>query len=299
MRRGKPFIWLVSGGLFALQAVSARADLLVGAANGTAVHRYCDSGDPLGDFTSGGTLGSGWSALAFSPDGDLYVRGWSFGGAIDRYDGQTGAFINQVVPPTGGSGASAILFDLVGNLLVNEGNRVDRYDRITGAFLGTFVAQGSGGLAGGLGMRFGPDGNLYIANTNFPTNTFNVLRYNGTTGAFIDEFVASGSGGLGGNADLLFGPDGHLYVADLQNNVVRRYNGTTGAFIDTFASGGGLANPFGLAFGPDCDLFVSGSINSSPPNSVFRYDGATGAFRGVFATDTNANPSYITFFTAP
>ncbi|MCA9283966.1 MAG: hypothetical protein KDA22_02035, partial [Phycisphaerales bacterium] len=40
---------------------------------------------------------------------------------------------------------------------------------------------------------------------------------------------------------------------------------------------GGLTAPFGLAFGPDGDLFVNGA-----DNRVRRYDGETGGFVGIF-----------------
>src|SRR5262249_50327026 len=70
-----------------------------------------------------------------------------------------------------------------------------------------FVADGSGGLARGRGLTFGPDGNgdgaqdLYVASAD--TNA--VLRYDGVTGAFIDAFVPSGEGGLSNPTDPTFG----------------------------------------------------------------------------------------------
>ena len=106
-----------------------------------------------------------------------------------------------------------------------------RYDRTTGGSLGAFVAPGSGGLDGPIGLGFGPDGNLYT--TSLPGS---VLRYSGTTGVFVDTFVPSGSGGLVTPSALIFGPDSNLYVAssfvvgDVLGFGVLRYSGTTGAF---------------------------------------------------------------------
>src|SRR5689334_16953156 len=87
------------------------------------------------------------------------------------------------------SSALAALFLLLfssaasADLLVTDRvtNSVDRFDESTGKLLGTFVSAGSGGLSGPIGMRFGPDGNLYVASSD----TNQILRYNGASGAFI------------------------------------------------------------------------------------------------------------------
>ena len=58
------------------------------------------------------------------------------------------------------------------------------------------------GLDNPRGLKFGPDGNLYVASRG----TDSILRFDGATGAFIDEFVASGSGGLNDPHFLAFTP---------------------------------------------------------------------------------------------
>ena len=65
-----------------------------------------------------------------------------------------------------------------------------------------------------------------------------------------------------------------------------------GAFLGVFASGGGLDDPYGLAFGPGGDLFVASEIT----DQVLRYDGVTGAFKGVFASGGGLDdPDFFVF----
>src|SRR5262245_2667340 len=90
-----------------------------------------------------------------------------------------------------------------------------RYDGKTGAFLGVFVPDGRGGPAAPSYLRFGPDGNLYVAEVYGGTfSSTGVLRFHGTSGQFIDRFVAEGEGGLIAPDGMTFGPDGDLYLAN-------------------------------------------------------------------------------------
>ena len=70
-----------------------------------------------------------------------------------------------------------------------------------------------------------------------------------------------------------------LLVSSGENDSVLLYDAKKGKFIETFASGGGLDDPEGLAFGPDGHLYVT-----SRSNAVLRYDGKTGAFIDIFAS---------------
>src|SRR5262245_55197758 len=84
---------------------------------------------------------------------------------------------------------------LVGSQTNSPGSRsILRYNGTTGAFISAFVPSGSGGLNAPRGMTFGPDGNLYVLNSD-PTDNFNILRYDGTTGDFMDVFVSGGVDG--------------------------------------------------------------------------------------------------------
>ena len=71
-------------------------------------------------------------------------------GAIDRYDGTTGAFIDHFVPPAGSTAARDMVFQR--RLPLCRGseytNDVLRFDATTGAFVEVFVTAGSGGIDG-------------------------------------------------------------------------------------------------------------------------------------------------------
>jgi DNA-binding beta-propeller fold protein YncE len=291
--------------------------LLVADFNRDAVRRYDGvTGAFVDTFVpkhSGG-MNQPWAVLFGPNDHNLYVSTGEFGGpgqlkGILRYDGNTGAFIDEFA--VGGDLASprGIIFGPDGDLYVSDRKyigqdwqlegRVARYDGTTGAYLDDFVPLGSGGLSIPTQLVFGPSVedagrlDLYVVSTG----TDSVLRYDGTTGNFLGEFVASGSGGLEGPVTMAFGPDGDLYVADFYSTdlAVKRFEGpsglTPGAFVDTFvtAGSGGLRAPSGLIFGPDgnddgqLDLYLAEvAANGFIKASVNRYDGVTGAFIDTF-----------------
>jgi len=204
-----------------------------------------------------------------------------------------------------------------GTFLVSNsrGNNVLRFDGNSGNFIGEFIPPGSGGLSNPDQIVFGPDGNgddksdIYVSSGDNPGNSAEptasaVLRYDGITGAFIDKFVgdnpntaADETGGLSRPYGLAFGPDGNFYVSSFLSDQILRYNGKTGQFIDVFASGnqqgGGLNGPNGLLFAPDGNLYVTtqGSVardgkadySAGFPSQVLRYNPQTGQ-SSIFAS---------------
>jgi len=270
--------------------------------------------------------------LVFGPhDHHLYVVGGFESGpgqhkAIFRYDGTTGAFIDEFTESGHLTRPVSVLFGPDGNLYVadlvayGDGSKVVRFNGSTGAFMDDFVPLGSGGLLNILGMVFGPSGHnpnrldLYVCNYSQPGRaTDSILRYDGRTGAFLGAFVA---GPEPRPLDLTFGPDGNLYVTSDSQRAVFRYEGpagnSPGALIDTFvpAGSGGIISPDGLIFGPDGngdgqqDLYVTSlkwtgaykAVNGT--SSVKRYDGTTGAFIDTFVTPDSGGlrgPDFLTF----
>jgi streptogramin lyase len=81
---------------------------------------------------------------------------------------------------------------------------------------------------------------------------------------------------------------GDLLVSSRFNSHVLRYNAATGAFVAVFAAGQGMANPNGIAYGPDGNLYVG----NGDEGRVLKFDGQTGDFLGSFVTP--ATPGGLT-----
>ncbi|EKQ67503.1 PEP-CTERM putative exosortase interaction domain-containing protein [Leptolyngbyaceae cyanobacterium JSC-12] len=119
------------------------------------------------------------------------------------------------------------------------------FDEISGTILGDFTTPGANGLRDPDAITIGPDGAVYVS--------------------------------VGGNSGLnLFDP------AYPQDSAVLRFN-LQGEFLGVAASGNGLTRPYGNAFGPDGNLYVS----SFRTNQILRFDSKTGAFIDIFASDNN------------
>jgi sugar lactone lactonase YvrE len=225
--------------------------------------------------------------------------------SVIRYDATTGAYVDTIIPSKSGGlrESLAVIFGTDHNLYVCGGLEPDRgtghqdvlrYNGATGAFIDDFADDNL--ALSPRSVLFGPDGDLYVANGSASVPSLGVLRFNGTTGAFMDSFVAPGSGGISDPNGMVFGPDGQndgkldLYVNDVFENAVFRYDGTTGAFKSIFvgSGSGGLANPFGMVFGSDGNLYVASGNYSNftgapyAPGAILRYEGPGGPNPGAF-----------------
>jgi len=225
-----------------------------------AVYRYDgDSGDYIDTFIApgAGNLNEGQNMI-FGPDGNLYITvneitGNDFcdGGAVHRYDGTTGAFMDVFVA----NGA---------------GNQGDDDERLCEA----------------QAIAFTPAGDLLVGNTS--SGADNVLRFDGTTGAYIDAFVPSDSNGLDDPQYMVIGPDNNLYLGSESPDQILRYNGTTGAFIDVFVpdGSGGIDEPKGMGFGFDGNLYV---VDGDSPGSIKVYRGSNGDYLRDFVIAEESN----------
>lgn len=206
-------------------------------------------------------------------------------GAILRYDGVTGAFLDVFAADPVLDWPHDMHYGPDGNLFVAgvRSDNVVSFDGATGALVGEFVPAGSGGLDAPHGMAFGPDldaddvPDLYVGSRD----TDEVLAYSGATGGALGVFVTAGDGGLSKPHDLLFDGEGRLLVTSHMTDEVLRYD-DDGAFLDVLvtAGSGGLTRPHSMVFGPGKHLLVTSVMT----DEVLRYHKRKGKFLGVFAS---------------
>lgn len=110
-----------------------------------------------------------------------------------------------------------------------------RFNPASGALIGKFVLPISGATL--LGITFGYDGNLYVAD-----NSGYIRRFDGSTGSPTGTFSCTyPSGAPCYPYDLTFDGNGNLYVSDFNINcngvcqgAVLKFNGTTLAVMSVF-----------------------------------------------------------------
>ncbi|MGH0036441.1 MAG: PQQ-binding-like beta-propeller repeat protein [Myxococcota bacterium] len=252
------------GGLLATPG----GDLLAASNDLNRVYRLDPVSGAVIDIPIFGSSLAGATAVAYGPDGHLYVADESHG-RLFRFDGATGARLwstdwAPVVPRGLAFGSDGFLY-----VSSRTDDAVLKIDPATGASLGPF-ASGSG-LDDPEALVFGPGGDLYVASSG----SDQILRFDGTTGAFVSVFASDPD--LPSPSGLVFGPDGHLYASNLANAKILRFDGTTGASMGVFAEWvSGIHRA--LAFGPDGDLFASGDTGTV--RQLRRYDGTTGVADG-------------------
>jgi hypothetical protein len=257
-------------------------------------------------------------------DPDPVVASSFFDSAVYEFDPTTGALLKTLVAPNSQAtleGPAGMAVGPDGNLYFSSqfNNSIVQYDVATGN-LSTFIpssvlnpiatAHGDTTFAPA-GLRFGPDGNLYVslnggqqatsegAVVRFDiTNTAGVLSYGGTAKTILTGLVEP--------TGLAFGVSPNdlttLYVSNSGSSVpgkaysstphdVIRINNATGAtptssvFIATNTRR--LNYPSGLTWGRDGELYVTDLGATSLQGQVLRYK-ANGAFDEVFTQPPSA-----------
>ncbi len=147
---------------------------------------------------------------------------------------------------------------------------------------GTFDHVVSPSFGGNCYMTYGPDGNIYVSDTD----TDAIYRFDGRSLAPMGVFVSPASAGLNDPQGLCFGPDGNLYVTSVGQGTpkVLRFNGGTGAFIDYFVLVAAPV-PGGITFGPDGNLYYV----CNTCQDVQLYNGQTGQYLGLFVKGQQAD----------
>ena len=265
------------GGLFEAHACSFGTDnnLYVTSHGNSTVRRYDgETGAFIDVFVSSGNGLNRSHSVFWNVDNTLLVSS-EIGDRVNQYEAVTGNFLGSFVQPgeAGLNGPEEIIQGPDGMLYLSaQSNQVLRIDPIKGGVVDVFVGDDpdtpedeTGGLAWAHQLKFGPDGNLYVASSQ----TNQILRYDGETGAFLDVFVHSGGQGPQFPVGLAFGPDGHLYVGSFGNDRILCYDGITGEPLGVAANLGamGLDGPLFIEFftGPKCksDLSEDGVVSAA------------------------------------
>ena len=163
--------------------------------------------------------------------------------------------------------------ELCADLFVSAASRnsVLRFDD-NGQLLGDFVSPGDGGLTDPQGIKFGPDGHLYVSSHAGVGGTNAVLKFDGNSGDFIEVFATVSD--MVWPAEINF-RNNLLYVSDF------RFSGTgrvsrfdlDGNFVDHFATG--IQGADGQSWDNTGNLLVS----SFGDNTIKEYD-SNGNFLG-------------------
>ena len=242
-----------------------------------------ETGAPLGAFVASGAAGLvDPHDPTFGPDGNLYIFSDNNSATpqILRYNGATGAFLDVFLATGSGGfdGGSQMAFSPGGDLYVatNSDAGVLRYDGDDGSFVGTAATVDAGRRA--IGLDFGPNGDLYVLDTDTQITTFNdrVARFDPDNGTLVAEFVAPGV--LDDPSELTFGPDGHLYIPDVRFETITRFTGTTGDSLGafTFPVEAAASPIFDTIFGPD------GNAYAATAERILRFDGESGTFLDTY-----------------
>ncbi len=114
-------------------------------------------------------------------------------------------------------------------------------------------------------------------------------------GVFFEAGSAQSTGGQRFVGFMTFGMNNYLYSADGGVGQVLRYDGAGlphgGEVFVSRSDNGGLVGIGGMAFGPDCNLYIGSRLT----DEIKRYDGQTGEFLGNFVSTGLQKPVDLRF----
>ena len=229
------------------------ADLLVAMSGGGTVERFeSATGRHMGTLINGIERPN---ALAFGPDGALYVATGAVGGAgaVKKFNGVTGRFLgNFISVPAGQPGYLARASDIVwheGDCFVVscDDSKVHRYDGKTGAFKGTVATGNPKGWITQIAVR---DGAVF-------TTEFSEARVrrcplaDGEPAVFVEQAGFTPWG-------IAFDQGGHCWWSG--SGGIARFDGKTNAVV---VPAGEVTTPVALAVSPDGQLVCSSNGRQS------------------------------------
>ena len=217
-------------------------NLLVSASNANIIQEWdygTQTWSTWSDFSGGGPSTTFVpSGITVASDGNVYAA--SFEGTIEKFDGNTGAWMETIV--TGLTNPRGLVF-ANGLLHVTEGvgdDGVFRFDVDGDQQEAVFASTGENPR----GITVGPNGNLFVGIIGSPPYTSGgvVEEYDILTG---DKVLGLGPGGawtygntMGVVIDIAFGYDGYAYVSSWSggpdNGKISRFLAADGSFLSEF-----------------------------------------------------------------
>ena len=244
-----------------------------------------------------------------------------FDSAVYEFDANTGALAATLVAPYSSSllsGPAGLTVGPDGNLYISSqfNDTILQYNLSTDTlspFISSAVLDPIAVTVGApsfapAGLRFGPDGNLYVDLNGGQSSTVGaVVRFDISSGAGGLSFTGTDSivdtTGLIQPSGLTFGPagdGGSLYVTSSGTDTVVKIADATGAaptastFITGGADTGNLNYPSGLTWGPAGKLYVVDLGATSNQGNVLSFN-ADGSFNEVYAQPNGGGQGSLLF----